>query len=105
MIHIVAIVTAKPGMRQAILDALIPIVPTIHSEAGCLEYTIVSDADRVGAMHRQTRLGPDTFVLIEKWKTFDDVVAHSKADFVSEYFEKVEGLTSHQEVHFLEGAI
>jgi quinol monooxygenase YgiN len=44
MIHVVAIITAKSGMREAILQAFRPNMPAIHAEKGCIEYGPAVDA-------------------------------------------------------------
>lgn len=38
MIHVVAIITAKPGQREAVLEAFRANVPAVQAEAGCIEY-------------------------------------------------------------------
>jgi quinol monooxygenase YgiN len=91
-------------MRQSILDVLHPLVPTIHAEAGCIEYTITIDAPVVGSMHTQTPFGPDTFVLIEKWESLEHLKAHSTAPFVEDYFKKVGSMMADRIVHFLSTA-
>ena len=37
MIHVVAIITAKPGMREAILKEFRANVPAVHAEQGCID--------------------------------------------------------------------
>ena len=64
MIHIVAVITAKPGMREKILEAFRANVPAVHAEKGCIEYGPAIDAEGVGSF--QAKFGPDTFVVIEK---------------------------------------
>jgi quinol monooxygenase YgiN len=66
MIHVLAIITAKPGQRGALLQAFKAIVPTVHAEAGCIEYGPAVDVD--GA---DPAFGPDTFVVVEKWESLD----------------------------------
>ena len=44
MIHVIAVLTAKPGQRAAVLDAFRANVPAVLAEAGCLEYAPVVDA-------------------------------------------------------------
>jgi Antibiotic biosynthesis monooxygenase len=44
MIHVVAIITAKPGMREAILKEFRANVPAVHAEQGCIEYGPAIDA-------------------------------------------------------------
>ncbi len=65
MIHVVAIITAKPGQRAAILEAFHANVPAVHAEDGCIEYGPAIDAEGVGPL--QTPFGPDSFVVLEKW--------------------------------------
>ncbi len=67
MIHIVAIITAKSGMREAILKEFHANMPAVHAEQGCIEYGPTVDAEGIGSF--QTKFGPDTFVVIEKWES------------------------------------
>jgi quinol monooxygenase YgiN len=67
MIHIVAIITAKPGMREAILKEFHANMPAVHAEKGCIEYGPTIDAEGIGSF--QAKFGPDTFVVIEKWES------------------------------------
>ena len=55
MIHVVAIITAKPGQRGAILEAFRANMPAVHAEDGCIEYGPATDADGVGPF--QTKFG------------------------------------------------
>ncbi len=45
MIHVVAIITAKPGMREAILKEFRANMPAVHAEKGCIEYGPAVDAE------------------------------------------------------------
>src|SRR5438309_1728467 len=64
MIHVVAIITAKSGMREAILKEFHTNMPAVHAEKGCIEYGPAVDAEGIGSF--QAKFGPDTFVVIEK---------------------------------------
>ena len=37
MIHVLAIITAKSGMRDKILEAFHANMPVVHAEKGCVE--------------------------------------------------------------------
>jgi quinol monooxygenase YgiN len=63
MIHVVAIITAKPGMREAILKEFHANMPAVHAENGCMEYGPAIDVEGIGSF--QAKFGPDTFVVIE----------------------------------------
>ena len=60
MIHVVAVIKAKPGQRDAILSAFKDNVPAVHAEQGCIEYRPVIDADNAGSI--QTEIGTDSFL-------------------------------------------
>ncbi|MBU2288213.1 MAG: antibiotic biosynthesis monooxygenase, partial [Gammaproteobacteria bacterium] len=64
MIHVVAVITAKPGQREQILDAYRANRAAVLAEAGCVEYTATTDA--AGMPESRGTFGPDTFVVIEK---------------------------------------
>ena len=64
MIHVIAIITAKPGQRAAVLANFAANRPTVLAEAGCIEYGAAVDLEKMGT----AAYGPDTFVVIEKWE-------------------------------------
>jgi quinol monooxygenase YgiN len=101
MVHVVAYLTATPGRRQDILDILMPLVPSIQEEPGCVEYTVTTDAEVVGPKHPQTKFGPDTYIVVERWATLADLERHSKLPVVDEFFGKIEGFMADRVVHFL----
>ena len=73
MIHVVAVITAKPGQREAILRHFHANVLAVKAEQGCIEYGAVIDAG--DALPFQTKAGPDTFLVIEKWASMDALAA------------------------------
>ena len=99
MIHIVAVITAKPGQRAAILEAFKANMPAVHAEQGCIEYGPAIDADGVGAI--QTKIGADTFMVIEKWANIDALKAHATAPHMAAYAAKVKELIASRVIHVL----
>ena len=77
IVHVVAIITAKPGRRAEILQAFHANVPNVHAEDGCIEYVATVDAEGAGSI--QTRFDEDTFVVVEKWASLDTLKAHAVA--------------------------
>ena len=75
MIHVIAIITTQPGKREEVLEAFRANMPAVHAEHGCIEYAPAIDTQGAGPM--QAALGPDTFVVIEKWVTMDAIAAHA----------------------------
>jgi quinol monooxygenase YgiN len=100
MIHVIAVITAKPGMRGQILEAFHANMPTVRAEKGCVEYGPAVDAEGVGAM--QTKFGPDTFVVIEKWESVEALRAHGASPHMAAYAAKTRDLVASRVIHVLE---
>lgn len=65
LIAVVATFTVKPGMRDAAIGALEPLLAATHEESGCRHY----------ALHQDTS-NEDALVLIESWASQADLDAH-----------------------------
>ena len=102
MIHVVAIITAKPGKRAQVLKAFNANVPNVRAEKGCIEYGAAVDAE--GAPCIQVKYGDDTFVVIEKWESLEHLRAHSHAPHMVAYAEKVKPLLAERIIHVLSPA-
>ena len=99
MIHVVAIITAKPGKRAEVLQAFHANVPLVRAEDGCVEYGATIDAEGFGPA--QSPVGPDTYICIEKWATPEAMKAHSAAPHMAAYREKTKDLLAGRSVHIL----
>jgi quinol monooxygenase YgiN len=100
MIHVVAIIIAKPGMREQILDAFRANMPAVHAEKGCIEYGPAIDAEGAGGI--QTKFGPDTFVVIEKWESLDALRAHGASPHMTAYAAKTREMIASRVIHVLQ---
>jgi quinol monooxygenase YgiN len=100
MIHVLAIITAKSGMREQILEAFHANMPAVHAEKGCVEYGPAIDAEGAGAM--QTKFGPDTFVVIEKWESPEALRAHAASPHMAAYAAKTRDLIASRVIHVLQ---
>lgn len=99
MIHVIAVITAKPGKRAQILEAFRANVPNVRAEKGCIEYGAAVDADP--ALPVQTKYGPDTFLAIEKWESMDALKAHAAAPHMAAYAAKTRELIASRVIHVL----
>ena len=86
-VHVIAVITAKPGRRAELLQAFQANVPNVHAEEGCIEYVATVDAEGAGSI--QTRFGEDTFVVVEKWASLDALKAHAAAPHMAAYASRV----------------
>ncbi len=102
MIHVLAIITAKPGLRDAVLAAFRANVPAVLAEPGCIEYGATIDA--AGGLPVQTKFGDDTFVVIEKWESLEALKAHAVAPHMQAYGAKTRDMLASRIIHVMEPA-
>jgi quinol monooxygenase YgiN len=99
LIHVIAVITAKPGKRAEILQHFRANVPNVHKEKGCIEYGAAVDAEN--ALAFQTKWGPETFLVIEKWESMDALKAHAAAPHMAAYGAKTKELIASRVIHIL----
>jgi quinol monooxygenase YgiN len=99
MIHVLAIITAKPGQRNKLLEAFNANVSAVRAEAGCIEYGAAVDVEGAAPA-----FGPDTFVVIEKWESMAALKAHAVAPHMKAYGEKTKDLIADRAIHVLDPA-
>ena len=102
MIHVIAVITAKPGKREEVLGHFRTNVPAVRAEKGCIEYGAAVDADP--ALPVQTKYGADTFVVVEKWESVDALKAHAAAPHMAAYGAKTKDLLASRVIHILSPA-
>jgi quinol monooxygenase YgiN len=101
-VHVLAIITAKPGKRAELLQVFKANVPAVHAEEGCIEYVATVDAEGAGSI--QTRFGEDAFVVVEKWASLDALKAHAAAPHMKAYAEKTRDMIASRVIHVLSPA-
>jgi len=102
MVHVIAVITAKPGQREAILGHFRANVPAVRAEQGCIEYGAAVDTEP--ALKFQTAYGPDTFLVVEKWASLDALKAHAAAPHMVAYGAKTKDLVANRAIHILQPA-
>lgn len=98
-VNVLAFITAKPGMREAVLKAFNANVPAVHAEDGCIEYFAATDTENAGPI--QTPVGPDSFVVIEKWESMDHLKAHGASDHMKAYAQSVKDMLADRVIRVL----
>lgn len=99
MIRVFAVITTKPGRREEVLSAARAVVPAVRAEHGCGEYQLVVDEADFGPV--QTKLGPDTYAVIETWADADALKAHGVAPHMKEFGAKTKDLIASRVIHVL----
>ena len=102
MIHVLAIITTKPGMRATVLKEFHANMPAVQAEAGCIEYGPAIDADHAPAI--QTKYGADTFIAIEKWESLEALKAHATTPHMVAYAAKTKPMVANRVIHILSPA-
>lgn len=101
MIHVVAIITTKPGQRDLVLQLFRANRPNVLAEEGCIEYDAAIDSQPV--LGNQTPLGRDSLAVIEKWASIAALQAHFKTPHMAAYAEQVRDLIASRSIHMLSG--
>lgn len=102
MIHVIAVITARPGQRESLLAQFRANIPTVRAESGCIEYGAAVDAEP--ALKFQTAYGPDTVVVVEKWQSLDALKAHGAAPHMVAFGAKTKDLVASRAIHILQPA-
>src|SRR5262245_58210808 len=102
MVHVIALITAKPGKREEILKHARANLAAVRAEQGCIEYGPAIDAEN--ALPFQTKLGPDTFMVVEKWESMDALKAHAAAPHMAAYGAKTKEMIATRVIHILSNA-
>lgn len=102
MIHVIAVITTKPGQRAEVLKHFNANVPNVLAEDGCIAYEATVDAEGIGPI--QTEFGPDTFVVVEKWESPTHLAAHAKAPHMAAYADTVKDMLANRAIHVLSPA-
>jgi len=100
MIHVLAIITTKPGKRDEVLAAFRANMPAVHAEQGCIEYGPAADAEGGPGV----KYGVDTFVVIEKWESPEALRAHATSPHMAAYAAKTREMIASRVIHVLQPA-
>lgn len=99
MVIVLAKIQTHPGKRTAFLQEFARLMPFVHAEQGCIEYGPTIDQETTLA--RQTRLGDDVVMIVEKWASLADLEAHLVAPHMTPYRERVKDLIASSQLHVL----
>jgi quinol monooxygenase YgiN len=99
MIQVIAIITTRRGQRDPVLQLLRANMPKASAAKGCLAYD--AGVDSVPTLNFQTELGPNTFVVTERWETLEAFEAHSTAPHMISYLAKTRDMIANRVIHVL----
>ena len=96
MIHVIATAYIVQGRRQEFIREFNANIPHVLTEKGCIQYTPTGDL--VSEIERQIPPEEDTVVIIEQWKTIEDLEKHLVAPHMLEYRERVKDMVRSAEL-------
>jgi quinol monooxygenase YgiN len=96
MIHVIAVITAKPGQREAVLEKFRANIPAVLAEQGCIEYVPVVDAPGFPAV-----AGADSFIVVEKWESPEALKAHAAAPHMAAYGAATKEMVASRAIHVM----
>lgn len=70
-IHVVAVITAKPGSEDAVREAMQALVGPTRAEDGNLAYDLSESA-----------AAPGTFITVEEWRDAADLDTHMQTEHI-----------------------
>ena len=90
---VVATMKAGEGNVDTVLEAIKEVAAETHAEEGCITYAVHQGAQ-----------DPNTVVLVERWRSQEDLDAHFRQAYVAALGEQASLLAEPPQVHFL-GAV
>lgn len=90
MIHVIASIQLKPGVKKQYLEIFRDNVPAVLAEKGCLAYGPTVDVD--SGLSPQGGVRPDTVTIVEQWESLDALRAHLATAHMAAYGEKVKDM-------------
>jgi quinol monooxygenase YgiN len=102
MIHVIATIETKPGMREDFLTAFAELVPDVQAEQGCVEYGPAVDlATTIGD---QPTPRDNVVTVIEKWDSVEALRKHLEAPHMARYRRTVKDIVLGVSIRVLEPA-
>ncbi len=100
MIHVIATIELKPGVRAEFLEHFKANIPNVLRETGCRGYTPTVDTE--SGIEAQGPSRPNSVVIVEAWDTLDCLKAHLAAPHMASYRENVKHLVQSVSLQVLE---
>jgi quinol monooxygenase YgiN len=101
-VHVIAVITTKPGQRAAVLAEFHANTPAVLAEDGCITYQATTDCENAGPA--QTPFGPDTIVIVEEWANLAALNAHAAAPHMKAYAAATRDMVADRKIHILSPA-
>jgi quinol monooxygenase YgiN len=85
MIHVIASVQIREGLRPEFIELFKSNLPNVLAEKGCVDYALTID---LPTGFPPQELNENVVTIIEKWDSLEDLQAHLSAPHMVEFQEK-----------------
>jgi quinol monooxygenase YgiN len=100
-VHVLAVITTKPGKRDEVLKLFKANVPAVLEEDGCIEYGATIDCADAGFA---AKYGDDSFVVVEKWASMAALGAHAASPHMKAYGASTKEMLADRVIHVMSDA-
>lgn len=100
-VHVLAVITTKPGKRDEVLKLFRANVPAVLEEDGCIEYGATIDCADAGFA---AKYGDDTFVVVEKWASMAALGSHAASPHMKAYGASTKEMLADRVIHVMSDA-
>ena len=94
MLKVIAVLTAKEGQGEAMLEALTRVIEPTRAEAGCYHYDLYRDPS-----------APGRFVFDESWESEAHLEAHRQTPHLTGMRNDTKDILASRQVYVLERAV
>lgn len=102
MLHVIATVTLKEGVRERFIEIFNRNRSFVLSEKGCIRYEPAIDLD--SGLPVQPPVRPDTVTVLETWEDLSDLRRHIRAPHMKTYREETQDLVLGLKIQVLQPA-
>lgn len=88
--HLMVTFKSRPGHEADLKNVLLELVRESRTEPGCIRYDL-----------EQSSANPELFFLVECWASENSLIGHQQTLHFLEGIKKIEALTAHTGVHFI----
>ena len=104
MIHVIATIEVRPGMRDRFLAEFARLKPFVQAEEGCVEYGAAVGLENGLSSNRQYAWAPvreNSITIVEKWSSLDTWKAHLQSPHMDDYRHRSKSLVCGRTVQVL----
>ncbi|MFI3309895.1 antibiotic biosynthesis monooxygenase [Ewingella allii] len=101
MITVIAEIIMKPGRRDAVLEKINALLPSVLAEEGCHRYDPFTD---ISGQIPWRKSAPDSVFMVEEWESLAHLEAHQQAAHMNAHRENIKADVQDVVINIIEKA-